>query len=79
MSSGPFVLNSWDRSSTIEGVIGNILLLPCFVEILELNAKSINPYQTLRSVASDLGLYCLPNTLLWNAGHKCVKDFKRII
>ena len=38
-----------------------------FVEISELNAKSVDPDQTPRSVASDLGLHCLPVFLLWDA------------
>ena len=33
----------------------------------ELNANSVNSDQTPRSVASDLGLHCLPVSLLWDA------------
>ena len=36
------------------------------------NANSVDPAQTLRSVASDLGLHCLSMSLLWNASHKWV-------
>ena len=46
---------------------GCFLLLPCFLEIPVLNANCVDPDQTPRSVASDLGLHCLlrlvrPNT-----------------
>ena len=42
----------------------------CFVERSELNANSVDPNQTPRSVAADLGLHCLPMSLLWDAGLK---------
>ena len=44
------------------------------MEIIELNANSVDPDQTPRSAASDLGLHCLPMFLLWDARHKWVKD-----
>ena len=34
----------------------------------ELNANSEDPGQTLRSVASDLGLHCLPMSLYGTLG-----------
>ena len=34
------------------------------------NANSVDPDQTPRSVASDLGLHCLPMSHLLDAGHK---------
>ena len=34
-----------------------------FAEILLFHTNSVNPDQTPRSVASDLGLHCLPMTL----------------
>ena len=40
------------------------LLLLCFIEIPIVNAKSEDPNQTPRSVASYLGLHCLTITLL---------------
>ena len=46
---------------------GLFLLLSYFTEISELNANSVNPDQTPRSVASDLGLHRLPMSLLWDA------------
>ena len=38
---------------------GWFLLLSCFVEISEFYAKSVDPDQTPRSAASDLGLHYL--------------------
>ena len=46
---------------------GKFLLLSCFVEISELNANSVDPDQTPRIAASDLGLQCLLMSLLWDA------------
>ena len=46
---------------------GYFLLLPCLVEISVFNANNADPDQTPRSVASDLGLHCLPMPLLWDA------------
>ena len=55
---------------------GQFLLLPYFVGISELNANSVDSDQTPRSAAfnavSDLGLHCLPMSLLWDARLKCV-------
>ena len=46
-----------------------------FVEMSELNANSVQLDQTLHSLASDLGLHCLPMSLLWDARLKWVKRF----
>ena len=35
--------------------------------------QSVDPAQTPRSAASDLGLHCLPMSLLWDARHKWVE------
>ena len=37
------------------------------ISFFELSANSVDPDQTPRSAASDLGLYCLPVSLLWDA------------
>ena len=42
-----------------------------------IDANSADPDQTPRSAASDLGLRCLPKSLLWDTRHKWVK-FVRI-
>ena len=41
--------------------------------MLVINANSVDPDQTPRSVASDLDLHCLPMSHLWDAGHKRVR------
>ena len=43
------------------------------VGISQLNANNIDPDQTQRSVASDLGVHCLPMSHLWDARLKWVK------
>ena len=50
-----------------------------FVEVSELNANSVDPNQTPQFAASDLGLHCLPISLLWHARHIWVKTKKNII
>ena len=40
--------------------------------IAKANANSVDPDQTPCSASSDLGLRCLPMSLLWNARHKWV-------
>ena len=42
------------------------------MEISELNANSVDPDQMLHSAASDLGLHCLPVSLLWDTRCKWV-------
>ena len=49
---------------------GLFFLLPCFIEISVFNSNSVDPDQMLGSAASDLGLHCLPISLLWEAKHK---------
>ena len=53
-------------------VSGSFLLLACFIEIPVLNADSVDPGQTPRSVAPDLGLHYLPMSLVWDGRHKWV-------
>ena len=56
-------LSSSDRFiSYIEGVW--LVFITMFVEISEFNANSVDPDQTPRSAASDLGLYFLQMSLL---------------
>ena len=75
----PFICKMDSSTLTPEQSISNnrstwlVLLLPCFIEIPEFNANSIDPDQTPRSAASDLGLHCLPISLLWDARLKWVK------
>ena len=64
---------------------GYFLLLSCFEEISEFNANRVDPKGTLASsvdqdqtqqnAASDMGLHCLPMSLLWDARHKWLKGY----
>ena len=75
MPSGLFYLNSLERSISYVRSVWLVLLLLvllCSVEISELNANSVNPDQTPRSVASDLGIHCFLMCLLWDARLKWV-------
>ena len=64
LQTGPF---------PIKGLSAYLILLPCFNEIPILHANIVDPDQTPHSAASDLGLHCLPKSLLWDASHKWVK------
>ena len=52
--------------SKIRGVL-KVFIFPCFTEIPVFNANSVDTAQTSSSVASDLGLHCLPMSLFWDA------------
>ena len=65
----------WTDPFLTEGVSGQFLSLPCFIEIPDFNANSADPDQTPRSAASDLGLHCLPMSLLLDARCKWDKVF----
>ena len=69
MPNGLFYLHSSNRPiSNIRGVwLVVFFLSPCFIEIPVFNANSVDPDQTPRSAASDLGLHCLLMSLLWDA------------
>ena len=49
---------------------GKVLLLLCFIEIPVFNTSSVDPAKTQHSAAYDLGLHCLPKSLLWDPTHK---------
>ena len=51
---------------------GLFLVLSCIIEISVLCAKTVDTDQTPHLAASDLGLHCLPVSLLWNARHKWI-------
>ena len=44
-----------------------------FTESPVLNGNSVDPDQTPRFMASNLGLHCLPMSFLWDARHKWIK------
>ena len=46
------------------------MLLLCCIVVPFLNANSVDSDQMPHSAASDLGLHCLPISLLWDARHK---------
>ena len=50
-----------------------VLLLKCFTEIPVFDANSVDPDQMQHYAASNLGLNCLPVSLLWDARQKWVK------
>ena len=66
-------LTLWTGPFPVNGVSGKLLLLLWFTEIPVINANGVDPDQTPCSVASDLGLHCLPMSLLWDARLKWVK------
>ena len=65
----------WNGSFQIEGVSFMFLLVPYFIEIPAPNVNSVDSDQTPRSAASDLGLHCLPKSLLGEARHKWANTF----
>ena len=54
-------------------------ILTIIIELIVLNTNSTDPDQTPRSAASDLGLHCLPMSVLWDARHKWVKNMEELI
>ena len=69
--SGLFCLNSLDRSMfSIRDVCLVFIIIMYFFLIFELNANSTDLDQTPRSAASDLGLHCLPVSLLRDSRFK---------
>ena len=58
----------------IYAVSGLFSMLPFIIEIPVFNANSVDPDQMPDFVASNLGLHCLPVSLLWDAMHKWVNN-----
>ena len=52
------------------------IIIITLIEIPVFEANSVVPGKSPRSVASDLGLPCLPMSHLWNARNKCVYVLK---
>ena len=73
MPSRIFYLIIWAVPFSVQRVSGLLFLLLLLVENSAFNANSADPDQTPHSVASDLGLHCLPMSPLWDAIHKLVK------
>ena len=64
MVSGLFYVNSLDVHFQLKESLISLILLPCFNRIPVFDANSVDPDHTLLTAASDLGLYCLPKSLL---------------
>ena len=77
MPSGLFHLNSLDQSISGSRDSGQFLLLPCFIEMPVFTTNSVDPDQMPRSTASDLGLHCLPMSLLGDTRHKWVNIYSK--
>ena len=65
MPSGLFCLNSLDWPIARRRSLWLVFISIMLYRISRANANSVDPNQTPRYVASDLGLYCLPLSLLW--------------
>ena len=60
MPSGLFYSYSLDRYIVNTRGVKLVFVIPCFIRIPAFKANKVDPDQTPRSVASDLGLQCLP-------------------
>ena len=67
MPSGFFYFNSLDGFISYIRGVWLVFIIIIFAEISELNANSVDPDQMPHSAVSDLGLHCLPMSLLWGA------------
>ena len=63
-----------DGSQSNVRCIWLVFIIIIFIEILVFNVNSVDPDQTPRSTASDLGLHCLTMSLLWDAKLKWVNS-----
>ena len=78
MPSGLFYLNSLDWSISIRRGVWLVLSVVYKKkknnknkkqQKTVFNSKSVDPDQTPHYAASDMGLHCLPMSLLWDARH----------
>ena len=67
----------WKDPFPIEGM-SLLLLSLSFAEIPVFIVNSVDPDQTLRSVASDLGLHCLTMSRLWDARCKGLRKISKL-
>ena len=70
--SGLYYFNILYRSIASRRGVWVVFIIMVFVDIPVVNVNSVDSDQTLRSVASDLGLHCLPMPLLWDVRYKQV-------
>ena len=64
MPSGLLYFNSLERTKSNRRDVWLVLLLSCAIEIPVVNANSVDPDQTPRSV-DYLGLHCLSISIVW--------------
>ena len=75
MSSELCYVKSLDRSINNRRDVWLVFfILPCFIANPEFHANSVDPDQKPRYAASDLGLHCLPISILWDARHKLIEQ-----
>ena len=67
MPSRLFYLRSLDKCISYIRSVWLDFSIIIFVEIPELNANSVDPDRRPHYAASDLGIHCLPKSLLWDA------------
>ena len=73
MPSRFFYRNSLDRSVTSKRGVWLVFIITMVYRNSCTYANSVDPDQTPLSAASDLGLHCLPMSLLRYARHKWVE------
>ena len=73
MPGGLFYINSLDQFSSNIRSVWLVFIVTMFYSNSWFSANSVDPDQTPCSVASNLGLDCLPMPLLWDTRHKWVK------
>ena len=70
MQCGIFYPNVLGGSITLTLCLVSFYYNHVFITIYLSNANSVDPDQTPRSATSDLGLYNLSLSILWDARHK---------
>ena len=71
MPIGLFCLSALDRLVLFKGCLVSVCSSHVLIEILAFNVNNVDP-DGPQFAASDLGLDCLPMSLLWDARHKWV-------
>ena len=79
MPSGLFYRSCLNQSVSNIRVSDLFLSLLCFIEIPVFNANIVDSDQMPHSVASDLGLHCLPVTFFWIFQLKWVYKVKSFV
>ena len=74
MPNGLVHLHTSDRSISNKRSGWIVLFLPCLIEISVFKANNVDPDQTPRTMASDLGLHVLPMSHLRDARNEWVNQ-----